>query len=516
MAPVSTQRWDRRKLSSVEYEYETLELLKKTLAVFEYLNDPKVQEMMRVLHNAITDELQQFSNAINEARVRNKEPEVPLMQLWDEYTKEFFNDVSIRAHGWMIGRINAVRKVQASKFDMMKAQGALPDSENTKICSRLALLIDIERDADFHFRISRYGFTRASSSSSDQATPSPEKFEEERAKMRKGAEDMVAIFANGITRVRHAMGVGPFPAQAEFYMMLNDQADANKALRGKDPKKRNKLVGPPPQEEKPEPWVRKIAAKLEDGTEAKGIDGFGFVVYRWKQYEGVPWERLEEAITRDLLNWGKGMAGAEQITAKTKLQWIEMAGTDVENYRMHFKSLRESGQLQPGVRSDVFLVVDPHAANAWFPEHLPASAALAYAERHRSDGHSGFMTMSSTRSSALGAMPTDFEPWVLAVDPDFAQSRSSAATDVSGPLSLYPGWLRVQSSLAFEEVYGKAESGILAMEEMWKMAASHPCGVYTGMATEVEARRFLEWSSLRNRAIKWVLDRPDALFYARR
>lgn len=126
------------------------------------------------------------------------------------------------------------------------------------------------------------------------------------------------------------------------------------------------------------------------------------------------------------------------------------------------------------------------------------------------------MTMSSTRSTALGAMPTDFEPWVLAVDPDFGQTNASTATGSSSPPSIYAGWLRMQSSLVFEELYGLAESGILAMEELWKMAASHPCGVYTGVLTEVEIRRFDEWTMLRNRAIKWVLDRPDTMFYGRR
>lgn len=148
--------------------------------------------------------------------------------------------------------------------------------------------------------------------------------------------------------------------------------------------------------------------------------------------------------------------------------------------------------------------------------NLPAEAALAYAERHRSEGHTGIMTMSSTRSSALGAMPTDFEPWVLAVDANFTQNSVPDAADSSSSASLYPGWLRMQSSLLFEELYGLGESGILAMEELWKMAASHPCGVYTGVVTEVEIRRFSEWNVLRNRAFKWVLDRPDVLFYGRR
>lgn len=315
------------------------------------------------------------------------------------------------------------------------------------------------------------------------------------------------------------MGVGPFPFQLEYFMVVRDQAEANRALRGKDPKKRNKMFGPPPRDETPEPWVQKLRAELEKGQNnvRGGIDGFGFVVYRWKEDEGVPWERLEKAIMGDIMNWGEdGMAGMKEIKPKAKLQWVEMAGTSIENYRMHFQALRESGQLEAGIRSDVFLVIDPHAANAWFPVNLPAEAALAYAERHRSEGHTGIMTMSSTRSSALGAMPTDFEPWVLAVDANFTQNSVPDAADSSSSASLYPGWLRMQSSLLFEELYGLGESGILAMEELWKMAASHPCGVYTGVVTEVEIRRFSEWNVLRNRAFKWVLDRPDVLFYGRR
>ncbi|EKG10193.1 hypothetical protein MPH_12793 [Macrophomina phaseolina MS6] len=410
---MSTQRWERRKLSSPRYEYEALELLAKTLAVFEYLNDPKVQQVMRVLHNRISEELRGFEAAVNEARLRKGQPQIPLMELWDDYT---------------------------------------------------------------------------------------------------------SIFAGGITQMRHAMGVGPFPFQLEYFMVLRDQADANKAVRGKDPKKRTKLFGPPPREEKPEPWVQILAAQLKnaENNAEDGTGGFGFVVYRWKEYEGVPWEKVEKAITGDLMNWGEGMVGVGQLKPKAKLQWVEMAGASMENYRMHFQTLRESEQLETGIRHDVFLVIDPHAANAWFPTHLPAEAAHVYAERHRSEGHSGIMTMSSTRSTALGAMPTDFEPWVLAVDPDFGQTNASTATGSSSPPSIYAGWLRMQSSLVFEELYGLAESGILAMEELWKMAASHPCGVYTGVLTEVEIRRFDEWTMLRNRAIKWVLDRPDTMFYGRR
>ncbi|KAL0262039.1 hypothetical protein SLS55_003474 [Diplodia seriata] len=508
---MSVQRWERRRLSSMEYEYEALELLSKTLAVFEYLNDPAVQQAMRLAHNRTTEQIAWFTEEVNKKRRRAEQPTVPVLELWDEYTKTFFNDVAVRAHAWMIGRISAMREAQKDAFDMMKAQDQHLDAQNTKILGRLSRLIDLERDVDYNFRISRYGFTRASSNaSSGQASrPSPEKFKEERLKMHSAAEAGLGIFADGITRVRHAMGVGPFPFQAEYYMVLHDQAEANKAVRGKDPTKRNNLFGPPPQEEKPEPWVHRLIERLQKSEDE--TDGFGFVVYRWKEYDGVAWEKLEAAITGDLMNWGEKMTGADKIKPKAKLQWIEMAGTSMENYRTHFKSLRDSGQLNPGMRSDVFLVIDPRAANAWFPQHPSAESALAYAERHPFRGHVGITTMSSTRSTALGAMPTDFEPWVLAVDPNFPQQ---ATPSTSAP---YLGWVRVQSSLVFEELYGLAASGMPQLRALWKMAASHPCAVCTGVAvTEVEIRRFCEWSELRNRAVRWVLDRPDALFYARR
>lgn len=144
--------------------------------------------------------------------------------------------------------------------------------------------------------------------------------------------------------------------------------------------------------------------------------------------------------------------------------------------------------------------------------------------------------MSSTTSTALDAMPTDFEPWVLAVDANFPVSVQPYM-DAALAASLYRGWARVQSSLVFEELYGLAAAaaatatggglerpgsrlgaaGVLRLGQMWRVAASHPCAVYTGAAvTEVEIRRFAEWSGLRSRAVRWVLDRPDVLFYGRR
>ncbi|OJD39075.1 uncharacterized protein BKCO1_3000205 [Diplodia corticola] len=511
MPPMSVQRWERRGLSLLEYEYEALELLSKTLAVFEYLNDPSVQQAMRLAHNRITEHIERFAKGVNEKRRRTGQPTVPVLELWDEYTKAFFDDVAVRAHGWMIGRINAMREAQKNAFDIMKAQEPQLDAQNTKILGRLSRLVDLERDVDYNFRISRYGFTRTSSnaSSGQTSSPSPEKFKAERLKMHDAAEAGLGIFADGITSMRHAMGVGPFPFQSEYYMVLNDQADANKAVRGKDLKKRTRLYGPPSQDPKPEPWVQQLTKRLQNPDDE--IDGFGFVVYRWKEYDGVAWEKLEAAVTGDLMNWGEQMAGADNIKPKAKLQWIEMAGPDMDNYRTHFKSLRESGQLKPGMRSDVFLVIDPRAANAWFPRHPSAESALAYAERHLFRGHVGISTMSSTRSTALGAMPTDFEPWVLAVDADFPRP-----TALSRP-PLYLGWVRVQSSLVFEELYGLAASGMPQLEELWKMAASHPCAVCTGVAvTEVEIRRFCEWTELRNKTLSWVLRRPDALFYGGR
>lgn len=130
-------------------------------------------------------------------------------------------------------------------------------------------------------------------------------------------------------------------------------------------------------------------------------------------------------------------------------------------------------------------------------------------------------------------MLTDFEPWVLAVDANFPVSVGAPYVDAALATSLYRGWARVQSSLVFEELYGLAAAatggglerpgtrlgaaGVLRLGQMWRVAASHPCAVYTGAAvTEVEIRRFAEWSGLRSRAVRWVLDRPDVLFYGRR
>ncbi|KAF9631157.1 hypothetical protein BFW01_g2019 [Lasiodiplodia theobromae] len=537
MPPMSIQRWERRKLSSLEHEYEATELLRKTLAVFTYLNDPTVQQFLRLAHNRMTKHLLPFDQIINDHRRRHEQPEVPLMELWDAYTKALFADVATRAHGWIVGRIAAMRGTQAAAFDRMKAQDRLPDAQNTKILARLSMLVDLERDVDYNFRISRYGFTRAaaaasSSAASSSSPPSPEKFAEEREKMRAAAEAAVGIFAGGITQMRHAMGVGPFPFQFEYFMVLNDQADANKAVRGKDPKKRSKLFGPPPQKQKPEPWVQELIERLEDPKDK--TNSFGFVVYREKEYEGVAWEKLEEVITEDLMNWGDKMPGADKIKPKAKLHWIEMAHTGIENYRSHFDTLRTNNLLAPGTCPSTFLVIDPRAANAWFPQHSgAASTAHAFAERHPFRGHTGTSTMSSTTSTALDAMLTDFEPWVLAVDANFPVSVGAPYVDAALNASLYRGWARVQSSLVFEELYGLAAAatggglerpgtrlgaaGVLRLGQMWRVAASHPCAVYTGAAvTEVEIRRFAEWSGLRSRAVRWVLDRPDVLFYGRR
>ncbi|KAB2568597.1 hypothetical protein DBV05_g12726, partial [Lasiodiplodia theobromae] len=538
MPPMSIQRWERRKLSSLEHEYEATELLSKTLAVFTYLNDPSVQQSLRLAHNRMTKHLLPFDEIINSHRRHHEQPEVPLMALWDAYTKALFADVATRAHGWIVGRIGAMRAAQGAAFDRMKAQDRLPDAQNTKILSRLSMLVDLERDVDYNFRISRYGFTRAAATASSSAAsspPSPEKFAEEREKMRAAAETAVSIFAGGITQMRHAMGVGPFPFQFEYFMVLNDQADANKAVRGKDPKKRSKLFGPPPQKQKPEPWVQELIERLEDPEDK--TNSFGFVVYREKEYEGVAWEKLEEVITEDLMNWGDKMPGADKIKPKAKLHWIEMAHTGIENYRSHFDTLRTNNLLAPGTCPSTFLVIDPRAANAWFPQHSGASTAHAFAERHPFRGHTGTSTMSSTTSTALDAMLTDFEPWVLAVDANFPVSVGAPYVDAALATSLYRGWARVQSSLVFEELYGLAAAaatggglersrpgsriggaaGVLRLGQMWRMAASHPCAVYTGAAvTEVEIRRFAEWSGLRSRAVRWVLDRPDVLFYGRR
>lgn len=87
MMPMSTQRWERRKLSSPEYEYEALELLSKTMAVFEYFNDPRVQQVMRVVHNRVVEELRGFEKGVNDSRRCSQELTVPLMELWEEYTK---------------------------------------------------------------------------------------------------------------------------------------------------------------------------------------------------------------------------------------------------------------------------------------------------------------------------------------------------------------------------------------------------------------------------------------------
>ncbi|KAF2143107.1 uncharacterized protein K452DRAFT_307977 [Aplosporella prunicola CBS 121167] len=495
IAPISADTWARRKLDYPNYVYEASEMLAKTIAVFEYLNDAHVQAALRATYNAILDELAVFSIAVNDLRADSAN--VQAANLWQEFIAALFRSTASRASTWILARIEGMRLQQNEAFDDMKAQDPQPDATNSTILVRLARFIDLERDIDLHVKISRWGFKSngATATSANSEASLVAQYNEKQMKRRMVDDVFVEQFVQGITRTRHAMGFGPFPGQLEVKMILHDQKEAQKALRKSKVKPENKQ--PDQTNAEVEPWMMKVKQRLENNGE------FGFVVYRQGRYEGVEWANLKKIVEGELVKWGEKTPGAEGIRERVKLQWIEMAGGDVESYKTHFKAFRESGQLQPGMRTDLFLIVDPHSVNAWFPMKSSEAVNDVWAETHTTPGHSGTNMLPSTHSLALNCMNTDFAPFVIAVSPDFAPSLS------------FPGWIRLHSTLAFEELYAMAESRCLRMEDMWRLAASHPCGVYTGVVTEVEKWRFKVWGGFRNRAVKWVLDRPDMQFHGR-
>ncbi|KAK4182955.1 hypothetical protein QBC35DRAFT_394933 [Podospora australis] len=501
LVPMSDRRWADKNLDAIENFYDALEHLEAALVPFAYLNSPERTEMLRNAYNSAHGHLAHFDNALEayraagsggRARVNGGFQHIVSVKVADLWTEYFFTTVTLfcnRTHTWIKKRVDKLYAIVTERVTLTEPDAnGNPTPYQYELAKRFGLLQGVMHKADCLTLLSLNGYKNTTGEEKWDKMSSPPQVDFVTYALRSGELPLrPGVFSeNPDTRLRiykarircvlkdvlvaesqeHGPTTGEmFGAPAilrRFRVLLAASERARAELRSSVTF----------QVVTEEPWITFLKGKLRPpppGSHAPVYNKWGFIGYRvYHGHTDDEWKLFLEKFKTDVVSWGEGVLGAEEIKSKCKIRWIDSREIEGANSgggnntnaiiaaaRGHFKSLRDDrnagmrGLLAP----EAFLVADKATIDSYlYPTTLPGQKFVDASDL------GGFVRVASGGGEGQPA-------------------------DASRPESHeFDGTVRVRGSVLFDDFFAAVFSRAIRVMTFWPIARAHPDFVYTGPA----------------------------------
>lgn len=310
--PLSEQRWHEKGLHREENFDVAAQHLSAVVAVFEYLNQPRVAAYLRDTFNLIWDHWAEADVLVNRNREALGMEKVSIANLWTEYMSAKYEVVTGRAHRWVILHIEALRTPLLRTLRLHKPINEdVVDQIQWKTTDRMHMLNEIAAVADYTICMPMEGYKGWTGSlpmgargtlkeRSKWYSPSLKQMTRERIRER---------VCNGTTIP------GGIASPGSLHQTAMDQIECQNWLRREI---RGEAVTMPK-----EPWITSALQKLEKAPDPL-YQSDGLVIYRitYGQTDET-WDEFLQRFQSHVDDWGRGHTGSSFIKPYLKLHWLD-------------------------------------------------------------------------------------------------------------------------------------------------------------------------------------------------
>ncbi|KAL3477331.1 hypothetical protein BJX99DRAFT_126711 [Aspergillus californicus] len=486
IVPFSEQRWKEKGLDRSENFDMAAEYLSAVLAVFEYLNQPRVAKNMRDTFNLISAHWGEFEEMINSRRAGEGEQlRVSVTKLWAEFMAAHFEVVTERAHRWVIVHVNALREPLLN--DLSSHRPISLDSLDRmqwKVTDRLHTLAEIAGVADYTILIPMYGYIGYTAPLIPSGVPivlRSSDYNERQKAYGPHLKTMTRTAQIEALRARHQREdrlADPIALTLTARRQIECQNRLRKQIRG-DP------IEPMPKE----PWIMDDLRMMQNNGRRER--GYGFVIYRLTYGQThAQWTAFRRKMEAHVSDWGRGQTGSKALQPHLKLHWrdgkaLGIAEGDVQAANKHYLEKYPEDNLLfapiENINMRAFLAVDAPSYESYM--------GLTYtaATDHCNDG--------------------DFTGFVLAIDPGYDPKEGPNRPEESPG---FQGQMRILGSLVWGELYAMLSSQSAILEDIWPLALDHPNQVYVGPVVPTQTEGWRTQNVLRAAMMRGVIDYAKA------
>ncbi|KAK3395238.1 hypothetical protein B0H63DRAFT_386195, partial [Podospora didyma] len=469
LMPLSDRRWQEKELDLPANFDEALEYLDLACNGFLFFSMESTLRGMRDVYNKGYDIFQGFDNALAALyRVRGVPP--PAVGVSDLWTEFFFAHVAFIALSQLpAGEV--VSEARPAGLFLTRRFMATCDTLIKADCSILIPLVGFKNELPHWRYLSHPPVVNWARYDSAQRLPGFPKNYPQRVVAYRGRAWLLmqqARQAMMLARQDREDEVDESSNSVPLTIVTQCLGLARKELRGVET-----------MEIREELWVSTLKESLGGrsvqtpaAVPPRIYTKWGFVGYRLHYgHSAAEWTAFLELFKNDVVNWGAGIAGVDEIKSKCKIKWIDgrdhgITEGDVEAAKRHYKSLlgENDAQRSPAI-SDMFtadavsfLVADKPSIDSYLTtQQLSGQEDLIDAA-----DLGGFITVAghdADISLVSGVAP-----------------RSQTTNDSPG----FDGTVRVLGAVLFDDIWPSLHTRVNPLKAFWPIAMAHPLCVYTG------------------------------------
>ncbi|PKY08655.1 hypothetical protein P168DRAFT_263040 [Aspergillus campestris IBT 28561] len=477
MVPLCEERWQEKGLDRPENFEIASQHLSAVLAVFHYLNQPRVIRNLRDTFNLIWDHWAELDTVLNEGRASRGEERVSVATLWTEFIAAHYETVTERAHRWVILQVNALQApLLQSLASHRPTREDVVDHIQWNITDNLQILAEIAAVADYGIMLPMHGYKGYTAPPLRPNIPpelqSPVLTDRQKAYTTRLKQVSRQIIYR---RVAEGRSTGSGVASPESLCQTgSDQTEAQWLVR-------LETRGEPLSTMPKEPWIMQELYMTENSPSHSSR---GLAIYKLTyQQSEAEWAAFVKKVEAHVSNWGRGQTGSGQLKGHLKLHWLDgqalnVPEGDVEAAKQQFTSdALASFDPNDHVNDRVFLVAD-HASFASY--------------------------MGDTYSAATDLLLAgDFTGFVLAVDADYDPEEGCGRPNESPG---YHGQMRILGSLVWGDLYGMLSSQSALLEDLWPLVLDHPNQVYVGPTVPRQIHDWRAHNGVRNLLLRQTVE----------
>ncbi|KNG89476.1 hypothetical protein ANOM_002278 [Aspergillus nomiae NRRL 13137] len=482
--PLSEQRWREKGLDHFANFQVACQYLSSVLAVFEYLNKPRVAQNLRDTFNLIYAHWEECDAVLNGQHRRLEQEPVSVAKRWTEFIAAHYEMMTERAHRWVISHVNTLRApLLEGLLSHRPMDESIVDRVQWKMTDALHVLMEISAVADYTIMIPMHGYKGHTPSPIETGIPpglrSPDY--EKRGKEHQQRLKLVSrmIMFQNIRTTSRGVGEGMGSPESLHRTALQQIESQNKVRR----ETRGEPIEPVPRE----PWIAKSLARLEK-SDKDPVGGFGLAIYRltYKQND-TEWAGFLQKLETHVADWGRGQTGSNAIKPLLKLHWLDgkalgIPEGDIDAAKKHFNDHAISSfEDTDRVDNSTFLVIDDACVASYMGDSYSAATEFI-----PSGDHSGF---------------------VLAVDAHYDPKEGIERPDESPG---YYGQMRILGNLIWGDLYAMLSSQSALLEDLWPLAINHPNGVYTGPTVPMQVKCWKVQNGMRSTLLRKIVEYVEA------
>ena len=319
LVPISGARWREKKLDDPKNFEQFYDLSQDIIALFTYWNEPTVQDQIRVGFNWLSDEFGIFESALNVRREQLGISErLNFVAMWGEYFHALLNNMSTRAHQWMVVRVDEIQN--ASKIEYRNSLHAAGSDEKAITAvgnifyHRVLILNNLVKRTDITINVpmqEHKSHISATARTEDLALSTRQ--DAYNKLVEAGSREHFLSF-QGYEDPRQALH-DPKALLRYFEESRNNIALTRKEFRGE------------PQELGEEHWITILNSRFDFSAKHGGDPEkhmWGFVCYRLTYTQSADeWAQVKAKIEADITKSGEWVQGANNVKSTRKLRWID-------------------------------------------------------------------------------------------------------------------------------------------------------------------------------------------------